>query len=250
MSMKINDLLLLSSIVLLTSCRYDSNLAEPKKVSLIDYIDKSDLEKYGFSANDIENFDTKIKDNGVFANDYKSYEVNGFTILSSTENTEHIFILKNNKFIATFDDQSRSLYSTQTNIPTRLDAIVTYIPEIPSLSYSTNKLNHYDLNLDGIDIISEIIPSDDKGLDYFSAELLGAPNLNIVEASINGKECKALAGSFACCLSSQESYDAYKFSYQDGWISLPTNKKLNTICNAEDFETSKHELKNKLFELC
>lgn len=84
--------LLFISIICLSSCTNNSNLAEPKKVSLIDYIDKSDLEKYGFSANDIENFDTKIKDNGVFANDYKSYEVNGFTILSSTENTEHIFI--------------------------------------------------------------------------------------------------------------------------------------------------------------
>ena len=46
--------LLFISIICLSSCTNNSNLAEPKKVSLIDYIDKSDLEKYGFSANDIE----------------------------------------------------------------------------------------------------------------------------------------------------------------------------------------------------
>ncbi len=242
-----NYLLLLSSILLLTSCRYDSNLVEPKKASLVDYIDKTDLERYGFSTQDIENFDIKIKDSSLFANHYKSYETNGFTILSSEENPKHIFILKNNKFIASFDDKSRSLYSTKTNIPTRLDALITYIPSIPSLRYNNELLSYYDLNLDGIDLISEFVPTDDKGLDYFSAELLGTPNLNIIEAKIPDKNCKALVGYYACCSLNQGGYAAYKFGYQEGWTSIPSNKILNKACNSENFEAAKNELKDKLF---
>lgn len=245
--MKIKCLLIPIVITSLSSCSYNADITEPKKVSLIDYIDENDLERYGFSAQDIENFDTKIKDSAVFSNEYNSYKTNGFTILSNDENPEHIFILKDKKFIASFDDKTRSLYSEKTNIPTQLDALITYIPSVPSLSYNNGELDYYDLNLDGIDIIYETLPTDDREFDYFSAEVLGTPNVNIIEAIIEDKECKALVGSFACCLSSEGDYSAYKFSYQDGWISIPDNKKLNAICNDNDFKTAKNKLKDQLF---
>ena len=247
--MRINTkyLLLLSSIILLTSCSYDSNIIDQKKVSLMEYIDKTDLERYGFSADDIEKLNSEIKSSDTFAENYISYETNGFTILSSNEHPSQIFVIENKKFIASFDNKARTLYSKDTNIPTRLDALVTYVPENPSLSYDNNEYSYYDLNTNGIDITYEKMPNKDKNYDYLSTEILGTPNVNIIEAKINGKECEALAGSFACCLSSQGSYDAYKFNYEDGWISIPTNKKLNTICNDKDFKTAKNKLKSELF---
>lgn len=247
--MKINTelSLLVCTAICLSSCSYNSTMNEPTEVSLIDYIDKSDLERYGFSAQDIENFDTKIKNSTVFTNDYKSYETNGFTILSSDKNPEHIFILKDKKFIASFDDKSRTLYSKETNIPTRLDALVTYIPSAPSLSYNNGKLDYYDLNLDGIDIIYEVLPSSDEGFDYFSAEILGITNRNIIAAQIPNEQCKPLVADFACCTLDDSSYEAYKFRFSDGWSSIPTNEILNEACNSENFEATKSELKSKLF---
>lgn len=240
--------LTLIGIIFLTSCSYNSNINEPKKVSLMNYIDKNDLERYGFSPQDIKNFDTKIKNNSIFTNNYESYETNGFTILSSNENPEHIFILKDNKFIASFDEKSSNLYSKETNIPTQLDTLVTYIPGNPSLSYNNGKLSYYDLNLDGIDIFYEVIPSGDKSFDYFSTEFLGTPNVNIIKAEVPNRECKALIGNYACCGSELEGYEAYKFSYQKGWTSIPSNKRLNNACNSNDFGATKSELKKRLFQ--
>ncbi|MBE0443436.1 MULTISPECIES: hypothetical protein [unclassified Psychrobacter] len=245
--MKIKYLLIPIVIAFLSSCSYNSDITEPKKVSIIEYIDKSDLERYGFTTKDIKDFDSKIKNSDIFSDNYTKYETKGFTILSNDENPEHIFILKNNKFIASFDDKARTLYSKEANIPTRLDALVTYIPTTPSLSYNNGKSSYDDLNLDGVDIIYEVMPSNDKRLDYFSAEILGTPNLNIIDAKISGKECKALVGYYACCFSDEGNYEAYKFDYKAGWSSIPSNKILNEACNSENFEAAKNELKSKLF---
>ena len=91
------------------------------------------------------------------------------------------------------------------------------------------------------------MPSKDKGFDYLSADILGNPNLNIIEASISGKECKPLAGYYACCSSDQKNYDAFKFSYTSGWARIPSNRVLNEACNSENFEATKNELRSKLF---
>lgn len=234
-------------IIFLASCSYSSDISEPRKVSTTEYIDKNYLERYGFSNENIEDFDSKIENINLLSDNYTKYKTNGYTILSSDQNPEHIFVLKNNKFIASFDDKSRTLYSKETNIPTRLDALVTYIPTTPSLSYNNGKSSYYDLNLDGVDIIYEVMPSNDEGLDYFSAEILGTPNLNIVDAKISGKECKSLVGYYACCFSDEDNYEAYKFDYKAGWSSIPSNKILNEACNSENFEATKNELKSKLF---
>lgn len=244
MLLKSANIAILTSVIFLPCCTYDYKKNTSENKSLIDYLDIENIDKYDVKTQ--EQMNAIIKKDKIFSEEYNIYNNGYYIILSKKEDPSQIFILNNKKFIAFFEKNSRVLYSEDTIIPTELDAFVKYFPNIPSISYESKKFNYYDFKLDGVDIISEEMPNSDISLDYLHSEILGTKNLSIYKAVIPNKECKALAGNIACCLSSKSKYDAYSFSYKSGWNIIKENEKIEKICNSKNFENERKKLKDIL----
>lgn len=241
-----NTLLGLTILATMSACSLDANVKKPTKVSLSQYIDSNDLTRYGFTPERIKELNHRRDNNELFAKQHLSYNINGFTILINPDNPDSIYIIKDNQFIAAFNDQQRILYSKNVNIPAQKDVMVSYTPSDKTLSYNTGKYLYYDVGTDGIDITYEILANKDSHQDYLTAEILGAPNKTIIAANIANKSCKVLAGDLACCLADDHSYEAYQFTFNNGWQALPHQQKLTTICNSKDFEKEKIALQTIL----
>ena len=235
------------------ACSTNTNATKTESVSLIDYINAQDLERYGFSQAQL---------NQLFANDgtvqeaalesllgkhYVPYHTNGFTILSSEHHPSHIFIIKDGKFIAQLDDTDTVLYGDSVNIPAINDELIRYRAKDKQLTYHAGDLLYEDFGVDGIDITSQIMPYPDTAFEYFATEGFGLSHTNIIDANVADKQCRALAGNFACCLSSDTTYMPHRFTITAGWQRLPDNRKLKEICNSDHFEADKQALIDTLF---
>lgn len=235
------------------ACSTNTDAAKINAMSLIDYINPQDLERYGFSKTQLDQLfdnDGNVKDTALeplLGKHYLPYRTNGFTILSSAQYPDRIFVIKDEKFIAQLDDTDTVLYAESVNIPAINDELIRYRAKDKQLTYRAGNLLYEDFGINGIDITSQIIPEKDTAFDYFATEGFGFTNTNIIDAPVTDKQCKPLAGNFACCLSSNTTYTPYRFTIKSGWQPLPDNQQLIRICNSDNFEKDKQALVDTLF---
>lgn len=166
---------------------------------------------------------------------YQKHRISNFEILSNPNNPNEIYVVKDGDFIASMrEPNSIVLYKEGTNFPNPAETSIFFDRGNPLIVVADDKQMYFDANLDGVDAVYEKhwYQGEDQYLNY--VDLFGAlPRYEILtEASIPNQQCEKVAGSFACCLTEDQTYQPYSFTYETGWEISSDNEIAQKKCNA------------------
>lgn len=231
-----------------TGCNHTTNSVP--EVSLLKYADQTDLDTRGLTKEKID----MLNQAHIFEYDYPRYEgyelheINDFDILVNKSNPNELYVFKNGKLLLDVDDDLIRLYKKGTTYPNPADTSVYFSPERPAVMVADDDSTYYDLDLDGPDIASTIIPytGDYKFNNYEDVSEI-TPSRTISKAFIKGLRCEPLYVNIACCLNENERYDVYNFIYDKGWSKVDNSKGIYAQCNSGDIEKTRKELVETIY---
>lgn len=219
----------------LTGC---ANSVNSETVSLLDYTTPSELSDLGYTPNKVDETNKTME--AYFGynryDGYLKHKINNFEILSNPNNPDEIYIVKDGDFIAGMrESNSIILYKEGTKFPNPAETSIYFDRGNPLVVIADDKQMYFDVNLDGVDAVYEKYWH--EGIDQYVnyVDLFGAlPRYEILtEANILNQQCKKVAGSLACCLQEDQTYQPYSFTFETGW-EVSGNEIAQKKCNADE----------------
>lgn len=224
-------------------------------VSLLDYTTPKELAAAGLTPDKIQEMNNLSLDktwgNGAsFYEGYHKYQVEGFEVLVNPDRPDDLYLIKDGQLLLDViqNDQIR-LFKLGTTFPSPNAASVVLMRKDPAVYVANSNQIYYDKGLDGVDIVgNKLLWKGDKAYMNYIDFPSYVPEFSITKANINGKQCKPLVATIACCKNDQKGYTPYVMSFDKGWQPKPENLKLMGHCNSGDINQSRNELIEAIYE--
>lgn len=236
-------LFIISVFLLLTSCRSYEN------ISLLHYVEQTDLDNLGLNQEVIK----KVNDENLILNGSSRYDnyiihhYGEFDILLNSKNPNELYVVKDDIFLVGVRDNGViELYSDNTKFPNPSNLSVFWMPKQSNIILANKEKMYFDMGINGIDATFKKLPyTGDKSYLNYVDIVNFLPQSDIEEAFIDGLQCKALVGRYACCTSDNQSYEAYQLQ-DTGW-QKSTNKKVKQYCQSKDLPKLKRQLMQEIY---
>lgn len=226
--------LIVISFLALTAC---SNSINGETVSLLDYTTQNELSSIGYTPDKISETNTIMKNEFGYSryNGYIRYKFNNFDVITNPNDPNELYIVQDGDFLFnTKQPDIIKLYKKGTTFPNRSDTAIYFDRSQPLLIVADEDQLYYDLDLDGSDVTYEknIFTGTEKYMNY--VDLLPLPHHEkALAANIPTQQCMKTAGSFACCLTDDGTYQPYSFDLKVGWEKF-NGKKAFQLCNPDN----------------
>lgn len=237
---------IVSVLFVLVSCS-----SNHESVSLLSYINQAELDKLGLTQDKIQQINNEnISLTGYTRYDnYYRYKYGAFDILLNAKNPNELYVVKDGIFLTGIRDNGVvELYRDNTKFPNPYDLSVFWMPNKSNVIIANKNKMYFDVGLNGVDAVFNKIPHTNKNtyLNYVDIVKF-LPQSDIDEAFIDGLQCKALVGHYACCTNDNINYFAYQFQDDTGW-SKSANKKIQNYCQLKDVSKLQEQLRQNIYQ--